>query len=162
MKAKTRALVRESSKRASRNASDASPARNFWAVLQANSARKATQRQRFPRSAKSAPCNACEKPPRSPEPWQNRRPFPAKPSRSRRGAAASKVRREQETRTRDERAFATSSKAGRRTSLCDCASGTRGSGLNVSARYASPLTNRVKKGRRCVRGKIRRKATPNA
>lgn len=84
-------LVRESSKRASRNASGANTTRDFWAVLQANSARMTTQLQRFPRSAKPAPRNTRGKPPRSPNPWQNRRPFPAEPPRSRGGVPAGKA-----------------------------------------------------------------------
>ena len=84
-------LVYKPSKRASRNAIGANPAHNFWTVLQADSARKATQRQRFPRSAESEPHNTCGKPPRSPEPRQNCGSFSAKPPRSRRGAPASKV-----------------------------------------------------------------------
>lgn len=56
---------------------------DFWAVLQANSARKATQIQRFPRSTESEPHNTRGKPPKSPEPWQYQDPFPAEPSRSR-------------------------------------------------------------------------------
>lgn len=84
-------LVRELSKRASRNAGGANTTRDFWAVLQANSARMTTQLQRFPRSAKPAPRNTRGKPPRSPNPWQNRRPFPAEPPRSRGGVPAGKA-----------------------------------------------------------------------
>lgn len=62
----------------------AEPTCDFWAVLQANSTRKAAQRQRFPKSADSTPHSTRQKELRSPEPWQNRRPFPAKPPRSRR------------------------------------------------------------------------------
>lgn len=39
--------------------------------------------RRFPRSAKPTANNPRRKPHRSPEPWRNRRPFPAKPSRTR-------------------------------------------------------------------------------
>lgn len=76
-------MVRESSKRTSSNASGMNTACDFWAVLQANSARKATQIQRFPRSTESEPHNTRGKPPKSPEPWQYQDPFPAEPSRSR-------------------------------------------------------------------------------
>ena len=59
------------------------PVCNFWTVSQAEPARNATIRQRFPRSAKPAANNCRRKPHRSPDLWRNRRPFPAKPSRSR-------------------------------------------------------------------------------
>lgn len=55
------ALVRESMKRTSQNAISANPAelaRNFWAVLQAYSARKTSGHQHFPRSAESIPRSA--------------------------------------------------------------------------------------------------------
>ena len=58
---KLKALVRESMKRTSQNAisaNPAEPARNFWAVLQVDSARKATQLQRFPRLSESIPRSA--------------------------------------------------------------------------------------------------------
>ena len=58
------------------------PVCNFWAVSQAEPARNATIRRRFPSSAKPAANNCSRKPHRSPDPWRNRRPFPAKPSRS--------------------------------------------------------------------------------
>ena len=59
------------------------PVCNFWAVSQAEPARNATIRRCFLRSAKPAANNCSRKPHRSPDPWRNRRPFPAKPSRSR-------------------------------------------------------------------------------
>ena len=67
------------------------PSANFWAVLQAESARNATRRRRFPRSAEPTANNPRRKPHRSPGPWRNRRPFPAKPPRSRGGATAGKA-----------------------------------------------------------------------
>lgn len=59
------------------------PASNFWAVLQAESARKAARRRRFPRSAMPVSNNGTDKPPRSPGSCQNQGPFAAKPPRSR-------------------------------------------------------------------------------
>lgn len=44
----------------------ANPTRNFWAVSQAESARNATQRRRFPRSAEPTANNPRRKPHRSP------------------------------------------------------------------------------------------------
>lgn len=69
----------------------ANPACNFWAVSQAEPARNTATRRRFPRSAKPTANNPRRKPHRSPGPWRNRRPFPAKPSRTRRGATAGKA-----------------------------------------------------------------------
>lgn len=77
------ARINEAHKPNAVSANSAEPARDFWAVLQANSARMASGCQRFPRSAESELHNARGKPHRSPNPWQNRRPFPAKPPRSR-------------------------------------------------------------------------------
>lgn len=65
----------------------ANPACNFWAVSQAEPARNTATRRRFPRSAKPTADNTRRKPHRSPGPWRNRRHFPAKPSRTRRGRA---------------------------------------------------------------------------
>ena len=62
------------------------PSANFWAVSQAESARNATQRRRFPRSEKLAANDPAENRTEIQDPWRNRPPFPAKPSRSRRGA----------------------------------------------------------------------------
>lgn len=62
------------------------PSANFWAVSQGEPARNATTRRRFPKSEKLTANNSRRKPHRSPGPWRNRHPFPAKPLRSRRGA----------------------------------------------------------------------------
>ena len=59
------------------------PGGDFWAVLQAESARKAARRRRFPRSAMPVSNSAREKPSRTPGPCQNRGLFAAKPPRSR-------------------------------------------------------------------------------
>lgn len=64
----------------------ANPARDFWTVSQGEPARNATTRRRCPKSEKLTANNSRRKPHRSPGPWRNRRPFPAKPLRSRRGA----------------------------------------------------------------------------
>lgn len=60
------------------------PSANFWTVSQGEPARNATTRRRFPKSEKLTANNSRRKPHRSPGPWRNRRPFPAKPLRSRR------------------------------------------------------------------------------
>ena len=49
------------------------PTCNFWAVSQAESARNATIRRRFPRSEKPTANDPRRKPHRSPGPWRNRR-----------------------------------------------------------------------------------------
>ena len=67
------------------------PSANFWAVSQGEPARSATTRRRFPKSEKLTANNSRRKPHRSPGPWRNRRPFPAKPLRSRRGATTGKA-----------------------------------------------------------------------
>ena len=67
------------------------PTCNFWAVSQAESARNATQRRRFPRSEWLTANKPRRKPHRSPGPWRNRRPFPAKPPRIRRVLPAGKA-----------------------------------------------------------------------
>ena len=64
------------------------PSANFWAVSQAESARNAARRRRFPRSAKPTANDPRRKPHRSPDPWRNRRPFPPEPPRSREDATA--------------------------------------------------------------------------
>ena len=66
----------------------ANPARDFWAVSQGEPARNAATRRRFPRSAEPTANKPRRKPHRSPGPWRNRRPFPAKQPRIRRGATA--------------------------------------------------------------------------
>ena len=63
----------------------ANAALNFWAVLQANLARKATQRQHFPRSAESEPHNIRGKPHRSPEPMAKSGLFSCKSAQKSRG-----------------------------------------------------------------------------
>lgn len=70
--------MRESPKHASCNASGANTARNFWAVLQADSTRKTSGHQRFPRSAEPEPHNARREPPRSPEPMAKSAPISCK------------------------------------------------------------------------------------
>lgn len=67
------------------------PCSHFWAVSQAKSARNAARRRRFPRSAEPTANDPRRKPHRSPDPWRNRRPLPAKPPRSRGGATAGKA-----------------------------------------------------------------------
>lgn len=52
-----------------------SPLGDFWAVLQADSTRKAAQRQRFPRSAKSTADDACGKPHRNQGPMAKSGPI---------------------------------------------------------------------------------------
>ena len=51
------------------------PSRIFWAVLQADSTRKAAQRQRFPRSTKSTADDACGKPHRNQGPMAKSGPI---------------------------------------------------------------------------------------
>ena len=99
------ARINEAHKPNAVSANSAEPARDFWAVLQANSARMASGCKRFPRSAESELHNARGKPHRSPNPWQNRRPFPAKPPRSRgvRPRAKSDVNTKREQGTKDVR-----------------------------------------------------------
>ena len=65
--------------------------RDFWAVSQAESARNATQRRRFPRSVEPTANNPAENRTEVQDPWRNQRPFPAKPPRTRRGALADKA-----------------------------------------------------------------------
>ena len=67
------------------------PVCNSWAVSQAEPTRNATIRRRFPRSANPTANDPRRKPHRSPDPWRNRRPLPAKPPRSRGGATAGKA-----------------------------------------------------------------------
>ena len=67
------------------------PRSQLLAVSQAKSARNAARRRRFPRSAEPTANDPRRKPHRSPDPWRNRRPLPAKPPRSRGGATAGKA-----------------------------------------------------------------------
>ena len=61
--------------------------------MQADSTRKTTQRQRFPRSAESTLHSTRREPPRSPDSWRNQGPFSAKPPRSRGVRTRAKPRR---------------------------------------------------------------------
>ena len=67
------------------------PSANFWAVFQAESARNATTRRRFPRSAEPTANNPVENRTEVQDPWRNQRPFPAKPPRTRGGATAGRA-----------------------------------------------------------------------
>ena len=67
------------------------PSANFWTVSQAEPAQNAARRRHFPRSAEPTANNPRQKPYRSPGPWRNRRPFPAKPPRTRGGATAGRA-----------------------------------------------------------------------
>ena len=72
-----------------RSLQPASPVCNFWAVSQAGSARNAVQCRRFTRSEKPAANDPpAENRTEAQDPRRNRRPFPAKPPRTRGGAPA--------------------------------------------------------------------------
>lgn len=62
----------------------ASPVCDFWAVSQAEPTRNAARCRRFPRSAKPTATTPAENRPEVQDTWRNRRPFPTKPSRTRR------------------------------------------------------------------------------
>lgn len=61
------------------------PACNFWAVSQAESARNATQRRRFPRSEKLTANNSRQEPPRSPGPMAKSTPISSGTAQKSRG-----------------------------------------------------------------------------
>ena len=64
----------------------ANPARNFWAVSQAESARNATQRRRFPRSDKLTANNSRQEPHKSPGPVAKSAPVSCETVQNPRGA----------------------------------------------------------------------------
>lgn len=70
----------------------ASPACDFWAVSQADSARNATIRRRFPRSAKLAASNCRRKPHRSPGPMAKSAPVSCETVQKSRGYARGRSR----------------------------------------------------------------------